>query len=141
MACYYDHMSFVLHPHLPRQLHRSLEYCAAARQRSTAVIHCTAHGRSMLASPPLAVTGSRTPHHTSQPAARSAAPKTPARSREISRPVLLCPATAGYMAGSAEAKAASVAASGTQKHFDRGFGKKEKKGAVRARSGRDRGAV
>lgn len=56
--------SFVLrrHPHLPLQLHWSLEYCATARHRSTAVIQCAAHGRSIVARPPPA--GHRSPAHT-----------------------------------------------------------------------------
>jgi len=72
------------HPHLPRQLHWSLEYCAIVRQRSIAVIQCAAHGRSMVACPPRRSPDPAhhtTPHHTTphqtrphQPDARSAAP-------------------------------------------------------------------
>lgn len=39
-------------PHLPRQLHRSLEYCAAAPHTSIAVIQSAQHGRSMVACAP-----------------------------------------------------------------------------------------
>lgn len=111
-----DRKSFVhLHPHLPRQLHWSLEYCAAAPHRSTAVIQSAVHGRSMVACP-----HRRTPdpaqqtHQTSEP--RAPLLRTASSDQKIS-PRAPFSARAGYMAGSPEACVASEA----ENQFDERF--------------------
>lgn len=121
-----------LHPHLPRQLHWSLEYCAVAPHVRTAVIQSAVHGPSMVACPLR-----RTPdpaQQTHQTSTRRAAPNRkfrPKKKKKKKKVLELRPARGGYIAGSVETNLAFEA----EKVFDKRFFIKKKNEAVCARCG------